>query len=56
MKGIAKTVSDLHINEEMLKDASKRLKIKPKISEVNLVTTDSPGLHFHGCLQIVSIL
>jgi len=29
LKGISKTVSDLHINEEMLKDASKRLKIKP---------------------------
>jgi len=30
MKGMSKTVSDLHINMEMLKDASKRLKIKPK--------------------------
>jgi hypothetical protein len=29
MKGIYKTVSDMQINDEMLKDASRRLKIKP---------------------------
>lgn len=27
-----------------------------KISEVNVVTTDSTGLRFHGCLLIVSML
>jgi len=30
--------------------------LRGKISEVNLVTTDSPGLRFHGGLLIVSIL